>query len=583
MSITDQLYNIPNSIESSIANNLGLTPNRTYYYNTFGDRNHILIKPLDVSSSKLFQNLSSKELLNFTPELNRYYDTKLFDGKTGYPVERGVVLDAGILKGDSASSKPKYGKLRDTNDILRNDIPNAFIAFNDEPGQEFLHNLDKNIPIGLNNTNDIYLTSTRIDNEDPISFGYDIIINYDNSPLFNGSIEDFITTFSNYTEIKTRLGVITEFKKNFFKFFKVNTPASLNLTEKTFQTNTGSYNVPIIRTYYLKKITGLDNLTENILPDKSRQFVNYGANDDVLTLTLNEDVDVNTGYLAALYKILSYSKLRGKKIIPENLLRFDMEIVVTEARKFNRVNKKNDTLEQYADLISRYRYTLYECQLFFDKMSHGDSIDMWGLDTSSGFDIKINYKFSTVNFEKISDYDFDTNIVELNGGSKTYLNNKKSDLTKIEANEATNFSINAGSLVMSPIQYKIEKYSPYIPDTGTTPDFYKQRLENLENVKNVKNINLRDALLEKTLDNINQQVGIGFLNVNLIGGQSGFTKDGYEYNLPAYYANKLMTTGDIGKVLSVLKPIFNSVNIYSTAFDSESHFRDSLLLKKKSA
>ena len=49
-------------------------------------------------------------------------------------------------------------------------------------------------------------------------------------------------------------------------------------------------------------------------------------------------------------------------MFPDNLLRFDMEIVVTESRKYNAVSKNDKStttsLDQYADVISRYKYNI---------------------------------------------------------------------------------------------------------------------------------------------------------------------------------------------------------------------------------
>ena len=335
------------------ANSTGVTSN----LNSGGTQRSFFLQP-DVKASSLSTTLSgnikgsskstdsngNKYSPGFTPDVDYYVDKSNIDKTSGFPVERGVVYN---------SSVSSTGIPRDTNDILDQDVPNAFDAFDDESNYEYLHHLDRGeIPIGLKLTkdSDIYLSSfveTDTDNEDPISFGYDLIIDYDTSPLFNGAVEDFINNFSSYAEISSRLDILSSFKQQFFKFFKIDSQNLLGLDEP--------------RTYYLQKISGLNELSESISSDKSKQFVDYGK--DYITLTLREDVSVNTGYLAALYKLLTWSRVHGKKMIPDNLLRFDIEIVITEARRFNRVVKNSDsTLNQYADLISRYKYKLYECQ-----------------------------------------------------------------------------------------------------------------------------------------------------------------------------------------------------------------------------
>ena len=620
MSALDQLSNIGNDVTSSAGSSGGSAINNLLGSTVGGIVNNALgispqgstnfFEPLDVYASVLFANVSTTlnikgESLSvdpiknqtypmgFTPEVDFITNPTNIDPKTNSPVERGVLLGGGILNSDGTTL---YGELRDTNDILdtgiladgsiSGSIPKSFDAFNDLSGEEFLHRLDQNqIPIGaaLNQYNDIYLSSfvqTNKDNEDPVSFGYDIIIGYDNSPLFNGAIEDFIINFSSYSEISSRLDILSQFKTQFFKFFKIDSPTSTNSIDDSIK----------IRTYYLKKLVGLDNLSESILPGKSKQFINYGADDEVLTLTLNEDVAANMGYLAALYKTLTWSKVHGKKMIPDNLLRFDMEIVVTEAKKYNRATKNSDnTLSQYADFISRYRYTVYECQFFFDKMSHGDSIDMWGLDTSQGFDIKINYKFSTVKFEKFTDFDFNNNVITINYGSTASVDNSKIDLTKIDSKDADGFYIVNNTLVLSPIQYSLNNYSGYAPNSSAanatdefrgligvnnTPDNFAQKLADKQAVQQSNSLSLRDQLLQATLNNISGEFGLNLSNLgSMIIGKlnGGFTEDGYEYNIAAHYVNKAINTASnlIGRVVNPIKQ-----NIYS----QKALFQESVLM-----
>ena len=232
MSVLDQLGNITDGAQSSAANSINGTLNGALggviggaLSSALGisiGANSNFFKPLDVQASVLFANLSTtlnlkgnslstdenstKYSIGFTPDVDFIIDPTNVDNNTQSPVERGILLKGGILNNNGTTL---YGTLRNTNDILNTDIPGAYDAFDDEGGEEFLHRLDQNqIPIGssLNNSNDIYLSSfvqSSLDNEDPISFGYDIIIGYDNSPLFNGAIEDFITKFSSYSEISS--------------------------------------------------------------------------------------------------------------------------------------------------------------------------------------------------------------------------------------------------------------------------------------------------------------------------------------------------------------------------------------------
>jgi hypothetical protein len=280
-------------------------------------------------------------------------------------------------------------------------------SFNDPRDNDFRHGQDTSwsdkgglkdrlIPDSGTSTKDIYLTSflaTSNTNEDPTMLGYDIHIDFDGSPLFNGAIEDFINQFTNTTEISSRLDIYNRFKFQFLSFFRSDiTPAPAGSPLE-------SVSDPI-KAYYIKKITGMDKLNEaNLSNDSKKSFVNYG--EDFITLTLNEDVTQNMGYLSSLYKALSWSRINGKQVIPANLLRFNLILTVSEIRKYNRVIKfDRDDLRLYPDLISRYNYNLYECQLFFPKLPHGDSLDMSSPSLVESYEIQFNYKFSTLRFDK---------------------------------------------------------------------------------------------------------------------------------------------------------------------------------------
>jgi hypothetical protein len=104
----------------------------------------------------------------------------------------------------------------------------VFNIFNNDEQYAFVHNLDRKIPINTDKNHfsvidNAYLASfiTKDDNEDPTMFGYDIIIKFNTSPLFNGSIIEFINQFGDAEEIESRRDVWLTFCKQFFKFFKV--------------------------------------------------------------------------------------------------------------------------------------------------------------------------------------------------------------------------------------------------------------------------------------------------------------------------------------------------------------------------
>lgn len=271
---------------------------------------------------------------------------------------------------------------------------------------------------------------TPYENNDPVIYGFEIIFDSFSSPLLNGSVEDFIEQFSYVSEIASRAIVIDDFKRQFIKLFR--TKGNIKLDNKTYSSDNvlinkqrdgqtmASNTEGLLFTsansdsptnlyrpgkkaylgYYLQKIDGLSNLSESNTSDKKKYLVDYGK--DVIKLTFLEDISATLGTLAHLYKLLYWSKPNGKNIIPENLLRFNCDIIISECRNFNRVRKSTNTgdLEIVKDNVSRYIYQLRECQFFFDKMPHEDSVDMGSIKTQDTYEVSFNYKYVTTKFEK---------------------------------------------------------------------------------------------------------------------------------------------------------------------------------------
>ena len=148
--------------------------------------------------------------------------------------------------------------------------------------------------------------------------------------------------------------------------------------------------------YYLKKIQGLEMLIESNQPAKKKYLTDY--RNDVVKLTFNEDVSSSMGTLAHLYKLLYWSKSGGKNVIPENLLRFNCDIIISEVRNLNRVRKAIDTgnLEVIKENVSRHVYSLRECQLYFDQPAHDNEIDMaQAAKEFDNFVVTMDYKYVT--------------------------------------------------------------------------------------------------------------------------------------------------------------------------------------------
>lgn len=329
---------------------------------------------------------SKKDVFDSAKAQSEAYNEKVSDFKTPFTFQDVI--------GDVTTGNFTEGALNSSRDELNKKQYNYFKSF------------DKfNFKYGLE------VRPGENGDEDPVVFGFDIIINTQTSPLFGTNDGDNITDFFEFandngiTEINNRTGVWVEFMQHFSKFF--------NRTDSDFQN---------IKSFYLKGVEGLENLVNKATAlhgSDKKQFTNYGDERESIKITMLEDVHLNAGHLAMLYNTLAYSKINGKQLIPENLLRFDMSIVVSEIRKFNKVKQAlsdgTDVMNIVNDNISRYKYNLYDCQFNFENMSHGDAIKNDGVDITDEYTFNVYYKFCTLEMEK-----FRLKIGE--DDLKTYLN-----------------------------------------------------------------------------------------------------------------------------------------------------------------
>ena len=285
-----------------------------------------------------------------------------------------------------------------------------------------LHVIDNLTPIenpesGQSNLRLDTFSGTPFEQNDPVIFGFEIIIDDITSPLLNGSVLDFLRNYNNVTEISSRIPVYEDFKQQFIKFFKTKSTVSINAESTTISkmrppstpeapTRDSFFQDMNKKAYmnnYLKKVAGLDKLIEQNTPSAKNFLVDY--NKDVITLSFSEDVTLSMGTLAHLYKLLYWSKPNGKGIVPENLLRFNCDIVVSEVRNYKRVIKAvgDNNIQVIKDNVSRYVYSLRECQFYFNTLPHGADIDMGGTPTAFGegaYTIQFDYKYSTVKLER---------------------------------------------------------------------------------------------------------------------------------------------------------------------------------------
>lgn len=401
------------------------------------------------------------------------------------------------------------------------------------------------------------------DNEDPVYFGFEVIIDINNSPLFNGELKRFLTDSSissSVSEISSRLDIYEQFISEFRRYFKFNVDVDNSAETVTSKPIFDTCDKP--RRYYVKKIGGLSKLLESNTGDNLKSFVDYKK--DKITISFFEDVSLNLGTLGILYKQLYWSRLRGKSLIPENLLRFDCQIVVSELRNMARIKKSPDMIEIIRDNLSRYVYQVYECQLFFDKMTHPDEIDLASSPTeTTDYSISFNFKYSNLSFERWNPPQFngpggewkvindknesvsvlssvisDNQNVEYSTGilsTSRYTNpiifdnvkNKNElqgglieNLKKERSLQIYDLSMTEGLPVPDSVSRDVDIYrnDVEIPvETGTgRKDIYGRAAEQLlENLKDAalneaqRQLNIRFRLLNQSLDNIRNQFGIG--------------------------------------------------------------------------
>jgi hypothetical protein len=372
--------------ESQIKVEAGVGKLGSYTY-----RDWMGLKITEDSAYKLLTSLKTKDRFNLGINIPR--DSESLE-KLPYSSR-----DTLLLYNDSTQDYFKYG-LQSINNI-NNDFPETQPTEDGQGSTARLYNY-------LNSNN-----GTPYELNDPPLFGFEIIIDAVSSPLLNGSIYDFFSTYENeINEIKSKKEVYEDFKNQFKKLFKtkgtvrvdegLTKMTNLGSNPSTLETGKGIYNPGrrAYMSYYLKKVEGLEFLTEKNTPGTKKYLVDYGK--DVIKLDFYEDVSLTLGTLAHLYKLLYWSKPNGKGLIPENLLRFNCEIVVSECRNFNRVRKavNSGNLEIIKDNVSRYIYSLRECQFYFDVYSHPASIDMSNLQQTDSYAVQFDYKYSSVKFEK---------------------------------------------------------------------------------------------------------------------------------------------------------------------------------------
>lgn len=477
-----------------------------------------------------------------------------FDGSNDYP---------NFI--DSNTDQYKYYSTRD-----------HYLIFNDTSTDYFkhgLHIIDKKTPLrsekNSRETWDGYeesplrlsqFTTTPYENNDPILFGFELIIDSISSPLLNGSVEDFIDQFNKISEVSSRKIIIADFKHQFSKIFKTNASiqgidnSESNITIPTSNVSNIDSRSKIFNpgkraylSYYLKKIQGLELLSESNTPSKKKYLTDY--RNDVIKLVFTEDVSHSIGTLAYLYKLLYWSKPNGKYIIPDNLLRFNCDIIISEIRNLNRVRKaiNGGNLEVIKDNVSRYVYSLKECQFYFDQPLNDSEIDLSQPPKEfDNYTVTMDYKYVTSKFERwIPNGNFGKYVGYNNGsiwkvGNSSRSSNGNTDISvpKFNTNGLNSLKQNGITTPIILENYKSGLSSNYEQDDNIQSSTLNNMKKTSEKASEILSKNLQKAISKEIKSQVNQRFRLlnntldKIRNASLIGRMREPTNI---YKVPYYY------------------------------------------------
>ena len=167
---------------------------------------------------------------------------------------------------------------------------------------------------------------------------------------------NFINAYSSINDIANRANMLSEFNRIFFSIF------NSDFTVK----NLKNYN----KSHYINTIDGLNKLNVKIVDYKGQKGLKPEG-DDYITITLSEDVSYLSLYMAELYNNLHYDYKGQRYMIPDNCLRFNMSIKISDIRNFKIMNpdyKSTDPLSNlwiYDNNVSNIIYNLYDCNIVF--------------------------------------------------------------------------------------------------------------------------------------------------------------------------------------------------------------------------
>lgn len=206
--------------------------------------------------------------------------------------------------------------------------------------------------------------------EDPTYLGFTVEID-EQSALFT-LVRPFLEkNGAGRSELASRIPVYDEFVSKIVSVFKSQESVVDPTREK------GLY----IKQHYINSIKGFQHLTQKF--NKWRE--------DKLEVELYEDMTMYSSYIAHLYNNLIYSYENGRALIPENLLKFNLKIKISEIRNLTSIAKLKSTdpvdkriVDGLKNNITCLVYTLYDCEFdFFGSKPIEDSIVQAGIDATT--------------------------------------------------------------------------------------------------------------------------------------------------------------------------------------------------------
>jgi hypothetical protein len=368
--------------------------------------------------------------------------------------------------------------------------------------------------------------------EDPTYLGFSIKIDSNTSPLFNygGSnkyacVGTFIEKYSLIPDIADRLEIYTEFVNRIFELFQS------DFTNNQF-----------VRSYYIQSISGLDKFNS--------KMVKYG--EDKLSIMLTEDISLRSTYLAELYNNLCYSYKEQRYMIPENLLRFDMIIEVTDIRIFRlynddakRLGISNKTSESFINTDPpRIIYTLHDCNFdFFNSIPFEGAMTISGTEGTSNkpavFTFDIKYKSISKEFR--------SNIIDKN---VLTINNKLNDIVK-KNNDLTGEKVNFFKNDIYSEEFQLEKVKKMeASKTDKLISNYRDKIVGKINQE-------RGKLINKVLDSITKPTKLSKITPDNVYDENfrKLTVENFAKNLGSNLLNNLEDAAR-NTMLGITKPPF---------------------------